>query len=406
METAECPHNIAVSEQILHNCIEYAKRNDAFKCILITHRATLPLSKRRKHFLDEYMDIEETQLTLSYFCNKDFIESAPIVIDEIKLDGEVSTYLCFRDNRTSMEIYFPVVSMSTFIIVFLQKLIVHGLGSQLEQPIRQYITSRIIGKLNSVVSMEQSCTTNDTKKRVPICYYFFTIVRSCLQINPVGPCLYCGSPIYGLPGRVTAAIGDIRSDIATAVNLNLPIELFGSDTLEKHYPSLETSLPSRLYAFTEIGDSGAYTLPFYTHPTLVLCDNFVDLTNLIYIEQGDFSSVVNSRYNTFTDDEAATSFITYSLTSTEAGVFMKTGDDKYLPPRYSHSIPIFYPYHNACADTIRAVHNKIDEDTVLRESVEEVRQRVETMHNYYNGVIREVRDKLRAYIPQAHVGNK
>lgn len=405
MEIGERPQSIGVSEESLQNCIEYAKKNDAFKCIAITHQATLPLSKHRKHFLDDYMEAEEAQLTIAYFCHKDLIENAPIVIDKIKLEGEVPTYLCFRNNRTSMEICIPVISMNDFVIIFLQKLIVHGLGSQLEQPIRRYISDKTVCTLNEFYYMTQNDPLSNTRKCRSICGYFFTIVKQCLQINPVGPCLYCGSPIYGLPGRATAAIGDIRSDIAMAVNLNFPIELFGSDTLEKYYPSLESSLPSRLYTFTEIGDSGAYTLPFYTHPTLVLCDNFVDLTNKIYIEQGDFSSVVSSRYNTFTDDDTATSLITYKLNQTRAGVSMEVDGDQTIISRPSHAVLIFYPYHNACADTIKSIYNSINTNITLRESTEEIRQRVESMNNYYNGVIKEVRDKLRAYTLQHRTGS-
>ena len=403
-EPIDYPHNIGVSERVFQEFTDYTRKSDAFKFITITHQATLPLSRHRKHFLDDYMDIEQAQLTLSYFCHKNLTDGAQIVMDEIKLEEDASSYLSFKNSRTSMEIYFPIVSTSTLVVILLQKLTVHGLGSQLEHAIKKYIDDKIISKLYGYFCMAQS-DSGASKKYGSICNFFFNIVRQCLRINPVGPCLYCGSPVYGLPGRVSAATGDIHSDIAIAVDLNFPIELFGSDTLEKHYPSLESSLPSRLYAFTEIGDSGAYPLPFYTHPTLVLCDNFVDLMNVIYLEQGDFVPVVRSKYNTFTDDEAATDLVTYELVRTKAGVSVELKGEHTNVVRPSHTISIFYPYHNACADTIRTAHDKVDKNAVLRENAEELKERVTSMNNYYSNVIREVRDKLKTCALQHRAGN-
>ncbi|ESU36947.1 Hypothetical protein DHA2_150841 [Giardia duodenalis] len=403
-EPADYPHNIGVSERVFQEYIDCTKKNDALKFITITNQANLPLSKYKKHSLDEYMAIEETQLTISYFCHRSLVEGAQITVDEINLEGEASSYLCFRNSRTSMEIYFPIISTSTLTVILLQKLTVYGLGSQLEQAIKQHVNDRIISKLYSYFCMGQNDSLNAPKKYGSICNFFFNIVRQCLRINPVGPCLYCGSPIYGLPGRVSAATGDIHSDIAIAVNLNFPLELFGSDTLEKYYPSLESSLPSRLYAFTEIGDSGAYTLPFYTHPTLVLCDNFVDLMNVVYAEQGDFVPVVKSKYNTFTDDDAAMDLVTYELTKTKSGLSVELKGEQTNIPRPSHSTSLFYPYHNACADTIRAVHDRINKDAVLGENTEELKERVSSMNTYYTKVIREVRDKLKVFAAQNRTG--
>ena len=125
---------------------------------------------------------------------------------------------------------------------------------------------------------------------------------------------------------------------------------------------------------------------------------------MVYAEQGDFVPVVKSKYNTFTDDDAAMDLVTYELTKTKSGLSVELKGEQTNIPRPSHSTSLFYPYHNACADTIRAVHDRINKDAVLGENTEELKERVSSMNTYYTKVIREVRDKLKVFAAQNRTG--
>lgn len=189
------------------------------------------------------------------------------------------------------------------------------------------------------------------------------------RFDPLGCCLYCGSPVLNLPPRNSPVLSSAESEIAIAKDLGIPLALYGSSLgspalMHKRTQPLEAQIPTRLSPFDVVGDTPNSSIyRFIGNPKIVLCDGFVSIFYTINPAPGDLVDTIMSNYNVVHDDGHPSEYFAYRLAKDNYGRLIFQTD---IPENDLHNWMVsrstlaryttisFFPWHTDCREKARS----------------------------------------------------